>query len=372
MLPVLVPGVGPALRGRPLLATAMFLQLGLLLWAGISGFSRLGDVLGLSGDGLSAHGIVAVVSWFIATALLYRVAWNEAHPKPIPRSEELQTRALIAREFRRNRNGALGLMGVTLLISITLLAPMIAPYHPDAVDLGPKLMKPSGDFLMGTDEYGRDVFSRVLFGARISMIIGFIAVSIAATLGTVLGAIAGWFGGTTDRAIMWIVDLLLSVPRLILLLAIVGLFRPTGSQAIFLIVVILGLTGWMGVSRIVRGQVLSLKAQDFIAAARALGFSHSRVIFNHLIPNAIAPVIVYCSLAIGATMLAEASLSFLGLGVAPPTSTWGTLVADGRSKLLIAPWIAVFPGLFIMTAVMSFNLLGDGLRDALDPKQRTQ
>ena len=169
---------------------------------------------------------------------------------------------------------------------------------------------------------------------------------------------------------MWFVDMLLSLPRLVLLLAIVGMFRVQGVKSIFLIVTILGLTGWMGVSRIVRSQVLSLKQQDFVQAARALGYSSQRIVFRHLVPNALAPVIVYCSLAIGGTMLAEAGLSFLGLGVAPPTSTWGTLVSDGREYLRGSGYLTVLPGMCIVMAVMSFNLLGDGLRDSLDPKLR--
>ena len=169
---------------------------------------------------------------------------------------------------------------------------------------------------------------------------------------------------------MWVVDLLLALPSLVLLLAITGMFRITGPEGLFLIIVILGLTGWMGVSRIVRSQVLSLKEQDFIQAARSLGYSNLRIVFKHLIPNALAPVIVYCSLAVGSTMITEAALSFLGLGVPPPTSTWGTIINDGRAPLRVAPWIATFPGLCIVFAVMSFNLLGDGLRDALDPKLR--
>jgi len=182
--------------------------------------------------------------------------------------------------------------------------------------------------------------------------------------------VAAFGGGWIDRFLMWLVDMLLSLPRLVLLLAIAGMFRVTGPEGLFVMIVILGLTGWMGVSRIVRSQVLSLKEQDFIQAARALGLSSARIVFRHLIPNALAPVIVYCSLAIGTTMIVEAGLSFLGLGVPPPTSTWGTIINDGREPLRVAPWIATYPGLCIVFAVMSFNLLGDGLRDALDPKLR--
>ena len=251
-----------------------------------------------------------------------------------------------------------------------IVAPFIAPFDPDAIDVGPSLAAPHWAHLMGTDEFGRDLFSRVMYGARISLSIGFIAVAISATLGTLIGSIAGYFGGKVDGGLMWVVDLLLSLPRLVLLLANVGFFRSAGAQSIFLIVVILGLTGWMGVSRIVRSQILSLKEQDFVQACRALGLPNWRIILVHLVPNALAPVIVHASLAIGATILVEAALSFLGLGVPPPTSTWGAIVNDGREYMRSGAWITVFPGLMIVAAVMSFNLLGDGLRDALDPKLR--
>lgn len=369
---LLLPGLGHVLTGQLTLGIGLLLLDVWLIWAAVAGFPRLGEVTGLTGTQLSWHGLIAAVGWIVMAGLLWRTAWRLAHPAPIDPEFANSNRGIFLREFGRNRNGMLGWMGVLQLLALTVLAPMIAPFDPDAVDVGTKLTSPNLVYLMGTDEYGRDMFSRLLFGARVSMSIGFIAVSIAGTIGTAVGAIAGFYGGALDRALMWIVDLLLSVPRLVLLLAIVGLYQPQGTEAIFLIVVVLGMTGWMSVARIVRSQVLTLKEQDFIQASRALGMRSSRIIFQHLIPNAFAPVIVYGSLAIGSTMLAEASLSFLGLGVQPPTSTWGTLIADGRHKLQNASWIAVFPGLAIVYAVMCFNLLGDGLRDALDPKQRGQ
>ncbi|MBL7994030.1 ABC transporter permease [bacterium] len=222
-------------------------------------------------------------------------------------------------------------------------------------------------FLLGSDKYGRDILSRLLYGSRISLSIGFLAMAIAVTLGTIIGALAGYFGKKTDAVLMRWVDLMLAFPNLFLILMIVALF----GNSIFLIVVILGLTGWMGVSRIVRGQFLALREMEYIQAAHALGFSHSRIIFKHLIPNAFAPVIVAATLRLGGIILVEAGLSFLGVGVQPPTASWGNMVAEGRDMLIHGWWISTFPGLAIVLTVICFNVIGDGLRDTLDPRMRT-
>lgn len=378
-LGLVLPGLGHLFTGRIVPGVGLLSQMALLLWAAAAGLPRLSDVVFSGPVGSAApHGVISVLSWLGIATIAWWTAYRHAFPRELGDEEFNSNRAIFLRQFGRHRTGLLGLFGVWFLLSITLLTPLIAPWDPDVIDVAPKLLGPGWHVvdglpqlhLMGTDQYGRDLFSRVLYGGRISLSIGFIAVTIAATIGVSIGAIAGYFGTWVDRILMWFVDLLLSLPSLVLLLAIVGLFRVSGVSSIFLIVTVLGLTGWMSVSRIVRSQVLSLKEQEFIQAARALGMSSGRIVFRHLIPNALAPVIVYCSLAIGGTMLAEAGLSFLGLGVSPPTSTWGTLVNDGREPLRIAPWIATFPGLCIVVAVMSFNLLGDGLRDALDPKLR--
>lgn len=222
-------------------------------------------------------------------------------------------------------------------------------------------------FVLGSDKYGRDIFSRLIYGSRISLSIGFFAMLIAVTFGTWVGAVAGYFGKRTDAVLMRWVDLMLAFPNLFLILMIVALF----GNSIFLIVVILGLTGWMGVSRIVRGQFLALKEMEYIQAAHALGFSHARIIFRHLIPNALAPVIVAATLRLGNIILIEAGLSFLGVGVQPPTASWGNMVAEGRDTLIHAWWISTFPGLAIVLTVICFNMIGDGLRDALDPRMKT-
>jgi peptide/nickel transport system permease protein len=363
----------------------LFAHLGLLVWAAVAGSPRLTAILfsGPAGS-LDTHAVVATASVPLLAVILWFVAYRRAFPRPLTADQRSSNGQVFLRAFKKNRNGMVGLFGAFTMISIAVLTPLIAPFDPiDLQALGVRFAPPGWVThpetqqvhfaVLGTDSLGRDLFSRVLFGARISLSIGFVAIGIAGTIGTTLGAASGYFGGWVDAVITWVIDLLLAVPRLVLLLAILGIFAKqdlTGSSKLFLIIVVLGLTGWMGVSRIVRGQVLSLSRQEFIQAARSLGLSPLRILYRHLVPNALAPVIVYASLAIGATILTEASLSFLGLGISQPTPTWGSLVDDGRKSLLNSPWLATFPGLLIVWTVLSFNLLGDGLRDALDPKQR--
>lgn len=391
-----LPGLGHILTGKFTTGIGLILIVAILVWAAFSGFPVIDQVIwpwpnGLVREGLerarplSLHGVVSLVGYFVIAGGAWFAAYRHANPREQTEEEYNSNQAIFLRKFTSHNTGMLGLFGVLILVIFVVLAPMIATFDPITTGAGNVSAAPgyyipparSGVeftegrwFLMGTDKFGRDVFSRVLFGGVISLTIGLISVSLAATIGTILGATAAFLGGFADRAIMWFVDLLLSLPRLVLLLAIAGMFRLTGTAGIYLIVVILGLTGWMGVCRIVRSQVLSLKQQEFIQAARALGYSSPRIVLRHLIPNALAPVIVYCSLAIGSTMLVEAGLSFLGLGVPQPIPTWGNIITDGKDSLINAPWIAIFPGLCIVGAVMSLNLLGDGLRDALDPKLR--
>ena len=271
--------------------------------------------------------------------------------------------------FTRNRVALAGLITVFVLYLLALLTPLIAPHDPAVQNdlLGERLLAPSGTYLLGTDQFSRDILSRVLYGARVSLSIGFVAVGISITIGVLLGAIAGYVGGRVDTVLMRLVDMVLSIPRLVLLIAIIALFEPS----IFLIIAVLGLTQWPQTTRIVRGEVLSLRERDFVQAGRALGFSGPRLVLRHLVPNSLAPVIVAATLGIGDTIVLEAGLSFLGLGVQPPTPSWGTMVADGRDNLLGAWWISTFPGLAIVLAVLAFNLAGDGLRDALDPRLRS-
>lgn len=281
------------------------------------------------------------------------------------------TRGAVAwRRFARHRQAAAGLVLLAALCLSALLTPYLAPHDPAEQDrvVETRYQPPSAAHPLGTDRFGRDVLSRVLYGARISLGIGFVAVLIAITLGTVLGAGSGYLGGWADTVTMRSVDLLLSFPRLVLLITVVALFEPS----IALVTLVLGLTGWMGTSRVVRGEVLSVREQPYVEAARALGYSDGRILFRHVLPNALGPVIVAATLGVGNTILAEAALSFLGLGVQPPTASWGNMVAAGRDVMLEAWWITLFPGLAIVLTVMSFNLVGDGLRDAMDPRHAAE
>jgi ABC-type dipeptide/oligopeptide/nickel transport system permease subunit len=327
---MVLPGLGHILTGKLTTGFGLLLIMAIIAWAAVAGLPTLDQVIWPWPNGLvrpelelarplSWHGVVSIFGLFIIAAAVWFTAFRHASPREQTEAEYNSNRAIFIRKFASHNTGMLGLFGVLVLIIFVVLAPMIAPFDPITTGAGeisaaPGSYIPPGRsgvsfteprwFLMGTDQFGRDVFSRVLFGGVISLTIGLISVSLAATIGTVLGATAAFFGGVVDRGIMWFVDLLLSLPRLVLLLAIAGMFRLTGTAGIYLIVVILGFTGWMGVCRIVRSQVLSLKQQEFIQAARALGFSSPRIVLRHLIPNALSPVIVYCSLAIGLSKLA--------------------------------------------------------------------
>ena len=276
---------------------------------------------------------------------------------------------LALRAFGRNRVAVGGAWAIAFLYLIALITPFLAPFDPAAQGdlVAERLLAPGGAHLLGTDHFARDVLSRMLYGARVSLSIGFVAVGISITIGTLMGAVAGFLGGWVDTVAMRLVDIVISFPRLVLLITIIAFFQPS----IFLIVAVLGLTQWPSTARLVRGEVLSLRERDFIRAGKALGYSRARLILRHLIPNTLAPVIVAATLGIGETIVLEAGLSFLGLGVQPPTPSWGTMVADGRNNLLGAWWISTFPGLAIVLTVLSFNLAGDGLRDALDPRLRS-
>jgi peptide/nickel transport system permease protein len=256
-----------------------------------------------------------------------------------------------------------GLALLVVLGALALLAPVVAPLNP-SVDLANRLLPPSAAHWFGTDDAGYDILRLLLHGARVSLLIGFLSVAIAVTLGTLVGAVAGYAAGWTDAVLMRTVDLFLSVPRLVLLITVAALF----GSSISLIVVVLGLTGWMGVARLVRGQVLTVKEREHVLAARALGYRPLRILLRHILPNVLTPVIVAATLGIGNAILAEAALSYLGLGVQPPDTSWGLIILSGQDRMFDAWWITAFPGIAIVLTVVAFNLVGDGLRDALDPR----
>lgn len=261
-----------------------------------------------------------------------------------------------------------GGIAILALSVMAVFAPLITQYDPTAIDIGEALMAPSLDHFMGTDQLGRDIFSRMVYGARISLSIGFVAVGIAAIIGVALGSIAGYFGGRTDSFVMRFVDIMLCFPSFFLILAVVAVIGP----GIYNIMIVIGLTSWMGMARLIRAEVLSLKEREFILAAKALGASNTRIITRHLIPNGIGPVLVSFVLGIAAAILVEAALSFLGLGVQPPTPSWGNILMEGKATLGVAWWLILFPGLAILVTVLAFNLLGEGIRDALNPRLKSR
>jgi len=266
----------------------------------------------------------------------------------------------------RNRLAISGLALVLGLFAVALLARWLAPYDPDFIDLKQVLMPPSPAHLLGTDTLGRDVLSRIIFGARVSLLVGFVAVGIATLIGLLVGALAGYYGGVLDQILMRLVDLMLCFPTIFLILAVIAVLGPS----IWNIMAVIGLTGWMGVARLVRAEFLSLREREFVVAARALGASDARLIWRHLLPNALTPVMVSATLGVAGAILVESSLSFLGLGVQPPTPSWGNMLTMGKDNIEIAWWLSVFPGLAILVTVMSYNLLGEGIREAIDPRLR--
>jgi peptide/nickel transport system permease protein len=268
--------------------------------------------------------------------------------------------------FTKNRLAVVGGVVVLCLMVLAILAPLMAPWDPNRPDVRKILEPPSPRHWFGTDQLGRDVLSRMLYGARVSLAVGFVSVGIAATIGLLLGAAAGFHGGVIDGAIMRLVDLVLVFPRFFLLLAVLAFLRPS----IWTIMVVIGLTGWMGVARLVRAEFLSLQEREFVIWSHAVGASAPRIIFRHVLPNAMGPVLVAMTLGIPAAILMESGLSFLGLGVQPPYATWGNILNEGKDAIEIAWWLSVYPGLAILLTVLSYNLLGEGVRDALDPRLR--
>lgn len=280
--------------------------------------------------------------------------------------------ARLARRRAIRRYGLLwlGLFLVGLAVFAAIFAPLLAVQDPVLMDLGkglaPIFQPPSAAHPMGTDALGRDVFSRLLYGARVSLWVGFVSVGISCLIGITLGLLAGYFGGIVDEIIMRAVDVMLCFPSFFLILAVIAFLEPSLVN----IMIIIGLTSWMGVTRLVRAETLSIRTRDFVAAARLGGAKSARILIRHVLPNVTAPVLVSATLGIAGAILTESALSFLGLGVQPPMPSWGNMLLDGKESLEIAWWLSVFPGMSILLTVLGYNLLGESLRDLLDPRLR--
>lgn len=271
------------------------------------------------------------------------------------------------RSFGRNRGAVAGALMVLLVVLVAVFAPLLAPYDPDARDFRARFAAPSLQHPMGTDNFGRDTLSRIIYGSRVSLQVGLTSVGIALVIGVLLGAIAGFFGGLVDNLIMRLVDVFLAFPPILLALALVAGLGPGAAS----VTLALGLVYWTAYARVVRSSVLALRAEEFVDASRALGATWVRTLFRHILPNAIGPVIVVATVGMGGAITAEAALSFLGLGVQPPTPSWGSILNVGLQFIRQSAFVSTFPGLAIMFTVLGFNLLGDGLRDLLDPRRTT-
>jgi ABC-type dipeptide/oligopeptide/nickel transport system permease subunit len=270
----------------------------------------------------------------------------------------------VLRRLARHRGGVVGAVLVVTVVLAGALAPVLTPYQPDQIHMEHSLQPPSRAHPLGTDVFGRDVATRLLFGARFSLEVSVLSRLVAIAIGTLMGLLAGYFGGRLEGAVMRLADITLAYPGLLLLIAVVAAVGPS-MAALF---IALGVVGWAGVARLVRAQVLSLKEREFVLAVRSLGVSHARVISHHLLPNVVTQLIVIFSMGLGAAIMAESSMSFLGLGAQPPTASWGNMISGGLDYLRVAPWLSLSPGIVITMTVLGLNMLGDALRDVLDPK----
>lgn len=270
------------------------------------------------------------------------------------------------RRLAKNKMSMAGLFVVAVLFLTAIFAGYLAPYPPDEINTTNILVEPTRQHLLGTDILGRDVLSRIIYGSGVSLSVGFVAVSISTLIGLVLGAVSGYYSGIVDRIIMRFVDIMLCFPSFFLILAVIAFVGPS----IWNIMVVIGITSWMGVTRLVRAEFLSIRERDYVQAAIAQGASDFRIIFLHILPNAMAPVLVAATLGVASAVLIESGLSFLGIGVQPPDPSWGNMLTEGKDNIEIAWWLSLFPGLAILITVMGYNLLGEGIRDSLDPRLR--
>ncbi len=281
------------------------------------------------------------------------------------------------RRFRRHRLAMAASVVLLTMIVICVLGPLVYPPSPTRIDFSKALLPPSAQHWMGTDDLGRDMLARIMLGGRISLAVGIAAMLVAMSVGVLVGATAGYWGGRIDNILMRITDLFLALPVVPLLLLLIFLFRDRLRQLMgpemgifWLIIFVIGILNWMTVARLVRGSFLSLKQREFVEAATCIGVSRPAIMFRHILPNTMGPIIVAATLSVGSAIITESVLSFLGLGFPPDTPTWGRLLYDGQNYLAMAPWMVLFPGFFIFLTVLSINFMGDGLRDALDPRQR--
>jgi peptide/nickel transport system permease protein len=285
---------------------------------------------------------------------------------PEAATEVRSQRRMIWARFKRHRVALVAAVVLLILAMLVFAAPWIVSYEFDDIDMRHIREPPSRVHILGTDDLGRDLFTRILYGGRISLTIGIFSALVGTLIGTLLGALAAYYGGLADNVIMRFTDVAFSIPSLPLLI----ILSSYAKSAIPAMILIIGLLSWMPTARVVRGVVLSLKATDFIMAARTLGVRNRRIILQHILPNAMAPIIVAATLGVGGAIITESSLSFLGLGVQPPTPSWGNMLQDAQSTMATKPWLTIFPGLAILITVLCVNFLGDGLRDALDPTLR--
>jgi peptide/nickel transport system permease protein len=274
----------------------------------------------------------------------------------------------IIKSFRKNKLACIGVGYLTILLTVALFAPWISPYDPYAMHLDHILEGPSRMFLLGTDNLGRDLLSRLIYGTRTTLLASFIIVSITCCIGTVLGTLAGYYGGIIDDIIMRIVDILMGLPQMVVALGMIAVLGPSFTN----ILLLLSLLTWTDFARLARGGTISLKESEYVAAARAYGASTFRIIFKHIMPNNLAPIIVIYTLRMAYTILTLSGLSYLGFGIQPPTPDWGNIVSIGQQYILVSPWMAVFSGVAISMTILAFNFIGDGLRDFLDPRQRVR
>ena len=274
----------------------------------------------------------------------------------------------IINAFKKNKLALYSLIFILLIILAAVFAPYISPYNPDKINVNAILQPPSFAHILGTDQLGRDVFSRLIYGSRISVEVGFISVSISLFIGIIIGAFAGYYAGLTDGFLMRFVDIMLTFPSFFLILAVSAILRPS----IINIMIIIGLTSWMGVARIIRAEFMQNREKDYVLSAKAAGASDLYIMFIEILPNVVAPILVSATLGIAGAILIQASLAFLGIGIMPPTPSWGGMLSRGKTYIMVAWWLTLFPGIAILLTVLSFNLVGEAVRNALDPRYSSE